>query len=317
MTLERKVLISLSDIAPEYIDEHLEWDNRRTALKKTLLKNLSVAACIMLVLTAVFTIIVKDFTSGPAVLPQESSPSNIQLGSETGPQIDKLDVIYAEDFNINSIGGEVVYHYKSGSVNYRGELHDLIFDDEKYEGNVFAVNISFSADLKNSDAYYELVSKAETLHKAMWKRYDNEFKNHKLGAHNSEVMSWSCDECLYYNSLHEQDTEEIDRLYREAEEVNQSDIAAHREYLRKYCKSYIETMGLEYSCVKVIWGNGYDDSDPIDTQEIVMLHLTKEQLKTFKAPNDVAVEFTLLPEWTDTGETVIYRDSDLYPVQCE
>ena len=81
---------------------------------------------------------------------------------------------------------------------------------------------------------------------------------------------------------------------------------------------YILSLGLDFKNVKVIWS---DDPEKVDEStsvwDVLFTYLTKEQLVSFKAPEDIGVELKLIPRWMDTGEDVIYRSQDFYPVTIE
>lgn len=81
---------------------------------------------------------------------------------------------------------------------------------------------------------------------------------------------------------------------------------------------YISSLGLELKNVKVIWNDDPEMVDEFTTVwDVRFTYLTKEQLVSFDAPDDIGVELKLIPRWMDTGEDVIYRSQDFYPITIE
>jgi len=75
---------------------------------------------------------------------------------------------------------------------------------------------------------------------------------------------------------------------------------------------------LDFKNVKVIWS---DDPEKVDEStavwEVRFTYLTKEQLASFEVPEDLGIELSLVPEWIDTEEEVIYHSQGLYPFTLE
>ena len=314
--IKNKLLNELNDIAPIYIDEHLEWSKRKKVARTMMYKTVSVAACLVLVITSVFALMPGGFLRGNdhGIVPQESSTTDTQIGDHTPPQIDPPTVIYAENLELGAVGNEVVvFPPELGSVRFAGNLYELMYDDETYEDCVFAVSVSFYMEFKESEEYHTLIAESKKVYESMWDRYNNEFLPHKLKVHNTDAMDWNCEDCLHYHSLHEQDEKRVDDLNREALEASEREREEHEIKLREYGNSLMESLGLDYRFVTVNWIN----AEPVITQEFRILHLTKEQLLNFKVTDEIGAEFVLLPEWADCGEDVINRDYNSYPVQIE
>ena len=75
---------------------------------------------------------------------------------------------------------------------------------------------------------------------------------------------------------------------------------------------------MDFKTVKVIWSDApakVDESTSV--WEVRFTYLTKEQLASFEAPEDLGIELSLVPEWIDTEEEVINRSQGLYPFTLE
>lgn len=248
--------------------------------------------------------------------PSDTEQNDTQHGNFKNPHADPLKIVYAEGFEIkiddSSSENTMI---PTGSVIFTGSLYDIISSHELYSDSVFAVSVSFSMKYEESEEYLSLIAEAEELYDSMWGRYYNEFQSHKLNSHNTEVMDWNCEDCLRYHSLYEQDEKKIDDLNREALKVSEREREEHDIKLSEYCNSLIESMGIDYRFVTINWINASDDIEPVVTQELRILHLTKEQLLNFKVTDEIGAEFVLLPEWVDCGEDIINRDYNLYTAQ--
>lgn len=308
--MKNKLLEELYDIDPIYINEHLEWDKRSKNKRAMLYRIASVAACLVLMVTSICVLIPGGIFD--AVL------NKTQDGDYNDPHSVPTKIVYANNYEIKiDDNSSEIEKLPIEGVTFTGSLYNIINDKELYIDSTFAVNVSFSMEFKESEDYYALIAEAENIYESMWNRYYNEFQLHKLSVHNTEVMDWKCEDCLRYHSLHEQDEKKIDDLNREALNVREKDREKHDIKLREYGNSLIESMGLDCRFVTLNWINASDDVEPVVIQELIILHLTKEQLLNFKVPDGIGAEFTLLPEWVDCGESVIYRDYSLYPVELD
>ena len=87
--------------------------------------------------------------------------------------------------------------------------------------------------------------------------------------------------------------------------------------VREYGNSLLTAAGLNYRFVTICWTDGGDSTEPVSVQTLRILHLTKEQLRSFRVPGDIGAQFVLLPKWVDCGKDTVYRDFSLLPIQCE
>ena len=289
---------AFGNIPEDLVSEAIAY--RRISKKKSFIKWGTIAACLVLIVTSVLVLIPGGFFK------------------TENPGTDPLKIVYAKDLEIkiDDRNSENIM-ISTGCVKFTGSLYDIVRDAEPYIDCTFAVSVSFSMEFKESEEYLSLIAEAEDLYESMWNRYYNEFQPHILNVHNTEVMDWNCEECLQYKALHEQDEIKIDDLNREALRVSEIDRENHDKKVRECGNSLFESMNLEYRFVTINWTNMPDSPEPVITQELRILHLTKEQLLNFKVPDEIGAEFILLPEWVDCGESVIYRDYSLYPIEIE
>ncbi len=87
--------------------------------------------------------------------------------------------------------------------------------------------------------------------------------------------------------------------------------------VREYGNSLLTAAGLNYRFVTICWTDGGDSTEPVSVETLRILHLTKEQLRSFRVPSDIGAQFVLLPKWVDCGKDTVYRDFSLLPIQCE
>lgn len=322
----------LGEIDSKFLDEYHDRRSRRGVRRKNVMKYCSIAASVMIVITISLATMLPMFRNTPAGNPVDTSNGVVDnadsnkdnpINDNNKPDYSDYTVIYANDKDYSSgdnVEVEDVYiPPKSGEVRFRGQLYEIIESDDVYENKLFAVQMSFHMEFEESEEYKQMIAYAQSRSDKMWERYNNEFLPHiKTHSHTQGTMDWNCDECLRLHNSHETDESDIENMYREADTILESDREAHAEKVKERAEAYISSLGLEFKNVKVIWS---DDPEKVDeftvVWEVRFTYLTKEQLATFEAPDDLGIEFSLVPEWMEIEEEVIYRSQNLYPVTLE
>ena len=329
----------LGEIDSRFLDEYHDRRSRRGVRRKNVMKYCSIAASVMLVITISIATMLPMFRNIPTGNPvdtsngvidnQDSNKDNADSNKDNPvkdnnkPDYSNYTVIYADekDYSLDDkVEVEVdIEPLQPGVVRFSGELNEILKSDEAYENTLFAVEMSFNMEFEESAEYKQMLADAQSINDLMWERYNNEFLPHiKTHSHTQGTMDWSCDECIGLHNLHETDESDIDNMYREADNILETDLEEHAEKVKERAEAYISSLGLEFKNVKVIWS---DDPEKVDEStsvwEVRFTYLTKEQLTSFEAPEDLGIELSLVPEWIDTEEEVIYRSQDLYPFTLE
>ncbi len=345
--MDNRFLLSdnLGEVDSYFLDEYYENRRRRAVRRSSIVKYSGMVAAVAVVITLSLTVMLSTFRASPTSDPADTlnvtldNTENESVGGEssvpetdnnkfnkeehTKPNYNDYTVIYAEekDDSLGDIVEDEVYIEppKSGEVRFSGELYDIIKSDELYENTLLAVEMSLHMEFVESEEYKQIKAEAQRKSDMMWERYNNEFLPHiKTHLHTQGTMDWNCDECLRLHKLHETDESDIDNMNREADIILETDHEAHVQKVKERAEVYKASLGLEFKNVKVIWSDDPQKVDEFTTVwDVRFAYLTKEQIASFDASDDIGVELKLIPRWMDAGEDVIYRSQDFYPVTIE
>ena len=329
----------LGEIDSKFLDEYHDRRSRRALRRKNVMKYCSIAASVMLVITISIATMLPMFRNTPTGNPVDTSTGVIDnsdsnkdnadsntdnpVKDNNKPDYINYTVIYADekDYSLgDKVEKEDVYiPPEPGKVMFSGELNEILKSDDIYENTLFAVQMSFNMEFEESVDYETLYQEHYDFWLLLWEKYDNEivphYKSHSLSHGGMDI---TCEECLRLSDIHEKDLADYNAMGEQICSIGESDKAAHAEKVKERAEAYISSLGLDFKNVKVIWS---DDPEKVDEStsvwEVRFTYLTKEQLASFEAPEDLGIELSLVPEWMDTEEEVIYRSQDLYPFTLE
>ena len=74
-----------------------------------------------------------------------------------------------------------------------------------------------------------------------------------------------------------------------------------------HAEAFIESLESVFKNVKIVWSDDPENAnESTEVWEVRFTYLTKEELASIEAPDDLGIELSLIPQWMDTGEEVIY-----------
>ncbi|MBR5322592.1 MAG: hypothetical protein IKU48_03510 [Clostridia bacterium] len=329
----------LGEIDGKFLDECHNRRSRRALRRKSIMKYGSLAASVMIVIAISLMAMLPAFRNTPAGNPIDTSTGGIDnvdtdndnsdsskdnpTNNNNKPDYSNYTVIYAEekDYSLsdNVVVEDVYLPPKPGKVRFSGGLYEILKSDELYKSTLFAVQMSFNMEFEKSVEYETLLQEHYDFWLLLWEKYDNEivphYKSHSLSHGGRDI---TCEECLRLSDIHEKDLADYNAMGEQIRSIEESDRAAHAEKVKERAEAYISSLGLEFKNVNVIWS---DEPEKVNeftkVWKVQFTYLTKEQLASFEAPDDLGIEFTLLPEWMDVGEDVIYRSNGQYPVTLD
>lgn len=318
----------LGEIDSKFLDEYHDRRSRRAIRRKSVMKYCSIAASVMLVITISIATMLPMFRNTPTDNPADTTgnvidnPDNNKdnpANDNNKPDYSTYTVIYAEenDYSLDDqVEVENVYiPPEPGEVRFSGELYEIMESDDIFENKLFAVSIhtAFTYDYdgyRDTEEWKELCDKYASASQALDNHCADNHRYPHAPDHAYGYIDKECETCV--TLLEQRDN----YMYAQAEfELNY-----YNNLGKKHANDLVslaEAKGFTPKKITVAWTSDSSNNEIMSKQYVVLIKLTKEQLASFEAPEDLGVQFTLVPEWMDTGEEVIYRSSSLYPVTIE
>ncbi len=318
----------LGEIDGKFLDEYHNRRSYRKIKRKSIMKYGSIVASVMFVITISLAIVLPAFHNTPIGKPVDTSNGVIDnadsnkdnpISDNNKSDYSTYTVIYAED-NDYSLGDNVevenVYTPpEPGKVRFSGGLYKIMESDEAYENKLFAVSI-FTANEYDFEGYKDIKEWKDLCdkHSSATQALDNHCADsHRYPFSLEYAYGYIDRECETCVTLLEQRDK---YMYARDEFIRNYHDSLYKKHTDDLF-SLAETKGLTPRKITVAWTSGTSNNDILSKEYVVLVKLTKEQLVSFDAPDDLGVEFTLVPEWMDTGEEVVYRSYSLYPVTLE
>lgn len=316
----------MTEIDGAFLDEYYNRKEERSAHKKrnTVIRYCGIAASLAVVIAlSVVTLqmLKPDNVDDPNNVLDH--PDNVQIVTKDDFTSDEevhlkpiqKTVMYSKEEDFGLSEEELYTPPKVGKVRYKGELYTIMNDNELYENCIFAVKISFGAEFEPSVEYKKLITIGEYRQNVMFDRYENEYTKHIKQTHEKGYHDNTCDECNRLLELHQGDEAEINAIFQKADEVLRKDREVYAENVKELSDEYLGSIDFGFKDLTVIWSDSTESAEYAPVwKDIKIMHLTKDELASFEAPDNLGVEFTLIPEWMDVNEETVYRDIDLYPV---